>query len=124
MSAETDAVAAPVPLAGESESQLALSDALQESVPVPPFEMPSDCDGGLVPPTDPAKLRLVGLTTSTGAAAVLPYAENGPSLNAEPVVHVPGSVVSPWVEAVSAAVPFPQQRSRNLSVPPRPRIAI
>ena len=76
------------------------------------------------PPTDALNARLAGLTTSTGATAALPYAENGPSLNAAPVVHVAGSVVSPVCEAVSAAVPLPQQRSRNLSVPLGPSSAI
>ncbi len=124
MSAETVAVAGPVPLPGATASHAAPGEALHWSAPVPPFEIPSDCDGGFAPPTDPLKVRLAGLTTSTGATAALPYTEKGPSLNADPVVHVPGRVVRPVPDAVSAAVPLPQQRSRNLIVPVGPSSAI
>jgi hypothetical protein len=72
MSADTAAVVGPVPLAGETESHAAPGVLLHDSDPVPLFEIPSDCDGGFGPPTEPVKLRVTGLTTSTGATGALP----------------------------------------------------
>src|SRR5207248_2891751 len=115
----TVAVVGPVPDAGLTASQEASGVAVQVSVPLPLFEMPSDCCAGFGPPTDAANERLVGLTARVGPSTVLPYAEIGPSLYCLPVpVHVAGSVASVFDELSSVnETPPPQQRSRKASVP-------
>ena len=66
MLAETLAVTGPVPLAGLTESHGAPGGAVHDSEPVPPFEIPSDCEAGLRAAHRRAEARLAGLTTSTG----------------------------------------------------------
>ncbi len=122
--AAAETVAGPAPLAGLTESHDAPDVAVQPSVPPPPFETPTLWAVGSGPPTDAAKAKLAGLTTRTGANDVVPYAAKGPSLYPCPVVHVAGSVLSVVCEFVSAALPPPQQRSRNASVPFGERSAI
>ena len=61
-------VPAPVPLAGDTLSQLALSDAVQSSVPEPAFDTLSVFAAGLEPPAVPLNDRLDGDTDSDGGA--------------------------------------------------------
>jgi hypothetical protein len=57
---DTVIVEGAVPDVGLMFNQLALSLAVQLSVPVPQLEMLNDCGGGLAP-LDELKVRLVGL---------------------------------------------------------------
>jgi hypothetical protein len=61
-------VPAPVPLAGDTLSQLALSDAVQSSVPEPAFDTLSVFAAGLEPPAVALNDRLVGDTDSDAGA--------------------------------------------------------
>ena len=60
---------APVPEAGETESQPVVVEADQFKVPLPEFAMATLCAEGFAPPTVPAKERLFEATLSDGAAA-------------------------------------------------------
>jgi len=64
----TDTVDGATPLAGVAESQGALLDAAQESVPPPAFVTDTAWETGLAPPSWPANARLPGVTDNTGAA--------------------------------------------------------
>jgi len=63
----TDTVDGASPLAGIAESQVALSDAAQESVPPPAFVTDIDREAGLTPPAWPVNARLPGVTDNAGA---------------------------------------------------------
>jgi hypothetical protein len=56
-----------VPLVGDRESQVALSDTLQLSVPPPPLEIERVWFGGLEPPWAALNVMDAGLRTRAGA---------------------------------------------------------
>ena len=64
----TDTVDGAAPLSGFAESQVALSDAAQGSVPPPAFVTDTAWDAGLASPVWPVNARLPGVTDNTGAA--------------------------------------------------------
>ena len=65
MSTPTDSVDGATPLAGVAESQGALSDAVQESVPPPVFVTDIVWEAGLASPAWPVNARLPGVTDNT-----------------------------------------------------------
>jgi len=66
----TDTVDGASPLAGIAESQVALSDAAQESVPPPAFVTDIDWEAGLAPPACPVNERFSGVADNTEAVTV------------------------------------------------------
>src|SRR6185312_13919325 len=65
-------VPAPLPLAGETASQLALSEAVQLSVPPPALDTLSVLAAGLAPSCVPLNDRLAGLTARVGGDGAPP----------------------------------------------------
>ena len=80
MSTLTDTVDGATPLAGVAESQVALPDAAQESVPPPAFVTDIVWEAGLAPPAWPVNARLPGVTDKTEAVP-------GAGEDAEPPEH-------------------------------------
>jgi len=67
-------VAGPEPPAGSTESHETFAVAVQPSEPPPPLAIPNVWGAGSDPPTEAAKERFGGLTTSTGDASGTPLA--------------------------------------------------
>jgi hypothetical protein len=66
MSTLTDTVDGAAPLVGVTESQVALPDAAQRSVPPPAFVTEIVWEAGLASPAWPVNARLPGVTNKTG----------------------------------------------------------
>ncbi len=64
----TEIVPAPVPLTGDSVSQVWLSLTVQLRVPPPVFDTLTLCAAGFAPPAVAVKLRLAGVMARTGVA--------------------------------------------------------